>query len=72
MMRHYEYIGTLIAVVAYLNIVAGVLTTGFVLGVLASSLLALYFVSIKSYASMGLQFFFICANIFGIVNLGAF
>lgn len=69
-MKEYEYIGVMSAVVAYLMIVTGNLSTGFMLGAVASFSLLIYFITIKSFPSMGLQFFFICANMYGLSNLG--
>jgi hypothetical protein len=69
-MKEFEYIGIMIAVVAYLMIVTGNLTLGFWLGIAASSSLAFYFITIKTFPSMGLQIFFVCANIYGLINLG--
>lgn len=68
-MKILEYIGVALAVIAYLLIVTGNLLEGFCLGGIASTLLAIYFLQIKSHASAGLQSFFICANMFGIFNL---
>ena len=69
-MKEYEYIGVMAAVVAYIMIVTGNLSTGFMLGAVASFSLVIYFITIKSWPSMGLQSFFICANIYGLSNLG--
>jgi energy-converting hydrogenase Eha subunit G len=69
-MKEYEYIGVMSAVVAYLMIVTGNLSTGFMLGAVASFSLLIYFITIKSWPSMGLQSFFICANIYGLSNIG--
>ena len=69
-MKEYEYIGVMAAVIAYLMIVTGNLSTGFMVGAVASFSLAVYFITIKSLPSIGLQFFFICANIYGLFNVG--
>ena len=69
-MKEYEYIGVMAAIVAYIMIVTGSLSTGFMLGAVASFSLAVYFITIKSWASTGLQTFFICANIYGLYNIG--
>jgi hypothetical protein len=71
-MKEFEYIGVMCSVVAYYLIVTGSLQLGFTLGALGSFCLVAYFASIKSMPSMGLQSFFICANIFGLYNLGVF
>jgi nicotinamide riboside transporter PnuC len=69
-MKEYEYLGVLAAIVAYCLIVTGNYDIGFKIGVVSSVSLAVYFITIKSYASMGLQSFFIGANIYGLINLG--
>ena len=69
-MKEFEYIGVMAAVIAYIMIVTGSLSTGFFIGAVASFSLVIYFITIKSWPSMGLQFFFICANIYGLSNLG--
>ena len=69
-MKEFEYIGVMAAVVAYCLIVTGYLSIGFMVGTAASLSLAFYFISIKSFPSLGLQMFFVCANIYGINNLG--
>lgn len=69
-MKEYEYIGVMCSVVAYLLIVTGNYELGFTLGIIASSSLVIYFTTIKSLASIGLQAFFVCANMYGITQLG--
>jgi len=69
-MKEFEYIGVMAAVIAYIMIVTGSLSTGFFIGAVASFSLVIYFITIKSWPSMGLQFFFICANIYGLSNIG--
>ena len=69
-MKEFEYIGVMISVVAYLLIVSGNLSLGFSLGIAASTSLAFYFITIRSFPSLGLQGFFVCANMYGLVNLG--
>ena len=69
-MKEYEYIGVMCSIVAYYLIVTGNLTMGFTIGIIASSSLIIYFTTIKSLASLGLQFFFVCANMYGLSNLG--
>ena len=69
-MKEFEYIGVMAAIVAYCLIVTGSLSIGFMVGCAASLSLAFYFITIKSWASVGLQSFFICANIYGLSNLG--
>jgi energy-converting hydrogenase Eha subunit G len=70
-MKEFEYIGVMASIVAYLLIVNGVLSVGFAIGVVASLSLAFYFVTVDSPASVSLQLFFICANIYGLVKIGA-
>ena len=69
-MKEYEYIGVMCSVVAYMLIVTGNLNLGFTIGIIASSALIIYFTTIKSLPSIGLQFFFVCANMYGLTNLG--
>ena len=69
-MKEFEYIGVMAAVIAYIMIVTGSLSTGFFIGAVASFSLVIYFITIKFWPSMGLQFFFICANIYGLSNIG--
>ena len=69
-MKEFEYIGVMTAMVAYTLITMGHLQLGFTLGILSSTTMFAYFMSIKSYATVGLQLFFICANMFGLYNLG--
>lgn len=69
-MKEFEYIGVMAAIVAYCLIVTGYLSIGFSIGIAASLSMAFYFVTIKSWPSMGLQSFFVCANIYGLSNLG--
>lgn len=69
-MKEYEYIGVMCSVVAYMLIVTGNYELGFTIGIIGSSALIIYFTTIQSIASMGLQFFFVCANMYGITQLG--
>lgn len=69
-MKIYEYIGVVFSIVAYCLIVTGNYAIGFETGLLASSALLIYFGTIESFASVGLQLFFIGANMFGLYNLG--
>ena len=69
-MKEFEYIGVMASIVAYLMIVTGNLSIGFMIGIVASLSLAFYFVTIKSIPSIGLQAFFICANMYGLSNIG--
>jgi len=69
-MKEYEYVGVMLAVAAYVLIVMGYLENGFFLGCLASTMLASYFYMIRLIPSFLLQVFFICANIYGLVNIG--
>ena len=69
-MKEFEYIGVFGAIIAYLMIVTGELETGFMIGAVASLSLVIYFITIKSFASVGLQSYFIYANIYGLYHLG--
>jgi len=69
-MKEYEYIGVMCSIVAYYLIVTGDLTMGFTIGIIASSALIIYFTTINSLASIGLQLFFVCANMYGLTQLG--
>ena len=69
-MKEYEYIGVMCSVVAYYLIVTGSLTMGFTIGIIASSSLIIYFTTIESLASIALQSFFVCANMYGLTQLG--
>lgn len=68
--KELEYVGVMIAICAYICIVTGDVIIGFKLGALASVTLGIYFATIKSWPSVGLQTFFVCANIYGLMNLG--
>lgn len=68
-MKEFEYVGVLCAVFGYLLIVMGSLHVGFWIGLTSSICLFVYFISIKSFATVGLQSFFICANIYGIFTV---
>ena len=68
-MKEFEYIGVMASIVAYCLIVSGNYAIGFEIGIIASFSLVCYFITIKSLPSMGLQFFFIGANIYGLINL---
>ena len=68
-MKEFEYVGVMCSIVAYWLIVSGYYAIGFKIGLIASTALVIYFVTIKSIPSMGLQIFFICANMYGLVKL---
>jgi nicotinamide riboside transporter PnuC len=68
-MKEFEYIGVMASIVAYCLIVSGNYAIGFQIGIVASFSLVCYFITIKSLPSMGLQLFFIAANIYGLLNL---
>ena len=69
-MKEYEYLGVMASMVAYYLIATGSLTIGFKIGIIASVALVIYCISIKSWGMFTLQLYFICANIFGLYNLG--
>ena len=71
-MREYEYIGVLLTMAAYAILVQGDLHTAFLVGIMANVVLAIFFLSSKLFAMLGLQFYFTCANIYGLYNLGVF
>ena len=68
-MKEFEYIGVMCSIVAYVLIVTGNYDIGFKIGLIASSALVIYFAAIKSLPSVGLQVFFICANMYGLIRL---
>ena len=70
MMKEYEYLGVMASMVAYYLIATGSLTIGFKIGIIASLALLVYFVTIKSWGMLGLQLYFIGANILGLYKLG--
>jgi nicotinamide riboside transporter PnuC len=69
-MKEYEYIGVMCSIVAYCLIVSGNYAIGFTIGIIASSSLLIYFTTIKSLPSLGLQVFFVCANMYGLQLIG--
>jgi hypothetical protein len=69
-MKEFEYIGVMASMVAYYLLVTGNVLLGATIGIIASSCLILYFGTLKSWPSAGLQLYFICANMYGLYNLG--
>lgn len=69
-MKKIEYLGVILTMLAYMLVVTGWLEEGFELGIISQMLLGIYFYKIRSFATLGLQSFFVCANIYGLVNLG--
>ena len=69
-MKEFEYVGILLTVFAYTMLVSGNLFLGFIIGICGNVALISYFTDIKSTPSAWLQSFFVCANMYGIINLG--
>lgn len=69
-MKDYEYVGILLTIFAYAMIVSGNLFLGFAVGLLGNFALIIYFVSVPSFPTATLQAFFVCANSYGLYNLG--
>lgn len=69
-MKEFEYVGVMISMVAYYLLVTGHILIGATLGIIASACLIIYFGTIRSFPSLGLQFYFVCANLYGLYSLG--
>jgi len=71
-MREYEYVGVLLTMAAYAILVQGDLHTAFLVGIFGNLILGIFLMSKKLFGLLGLQFYFACANIYGLYNLGVF
>ena len=67
-MRYFEFMGAAMAALGFGLLSTGFLFTGFQVGLLSCLVLIPYFVYRNQYSLLGLQFFFMCANILGMVN----
>ena len=67
-MKLLEYLGVMITMAAYAIIVLGDLQTGFIIGILGNIVLGMYFVKTQLFGLLSLQTYFLCANMFGLVN----
>ena len=71
-MKTLDYIGTAACMVAYLMLTSGsaaMLTYGLILGTVGSLCLIVVAHAARLRGMTGLQFFFICANIFALVRI---
>ena len=67
-MKILEYGGVLLAMGGFLCLASGFLLVGFMLGLLSTIFLFSFFVKVGIKSQMGLQVFFMCANVLGILN----
>ena len=69
-MKEYEYAGTIITMFAYCMVVSGNIELGCTIGLLGNFALICFYGAKKLIPTVGLQFFFVGANIYGIYNAG--
>ena len=67
-MKLLEYLGVMITMAAYAIIVMGDLQTGFIIGLLGNFVLGIYFWKFQQNGLLGLQTYFACANMFGLIT----
>ena len=67
-MKLWEYFGVGLAIAGFSMLTIGYLFTGFTVGLLSCFVLIPFFGYVRLYGMMGLQIFFICANILGMYN----
>jgi len=67
-MKKFEYIGVLLAAVGFTCLSVGYLFIGFIVGFASCVFLIVYFNYYKMNGLLALQFYFLCANVYGIFN----
>ena len=67
-MKKFEYIGVTLAAIGFTMLSLGYLFAGFMTGFVSCVFLIIYFNHFKMNGLLALQFYFLCANIYGIFN----
>jgi hypothetical protein len=67
-MKKLEYIGVTLAAAGFSMLSFGYLFAGFITGFISCLFLITYFKHFKMNGLLALQFYFFCANIYGIFN----
>jgi len=63
-----EYIGVLLAAIGFTCLSTGYMLVGFILGLISCLFLIVYFYIFNMRGLLALQFYFLCANVYGIFN----